>query len=268
MSGAAKKAGESGPVLLREDAREVCTLTLNRPRQFNSLSEALLDELQANFDAIAGDANIRVVVLAATGKAFCAGHDLKEMRANPNQAYYEALFKKCGRMMLTMRRIPQPVIARVHGMATAAGCQLVANADLAVASSEARLATSGIDVGLFCMTPGVALSRNVSAKHAFEMLFTGEFIAAARAAEIGLVNHAVAPDKLDARVAELAEAIVAKPQAAIAAGKRVFYRQIEKTMEDAYNYAAEEMARNMMFDDTGEGIDAFIGKRSPDWRRK
>lgn len=255
-------------ILLRNDADGICTLTLNRPQQYNSLSEAALDALQAAFEAIAEDPAVHVVVLAANGKAFCAGHDLKEMRASPEQAYYEALFAKCSRMMLTMQRIPQPVIARVHGIATAAGCQMVANADMAVASTEARFATSGIGVGLFCMTPGVALSRNLSRKHAFEMLFTGDFITAERAAEVGLVNYAVAPEELDAAVSELAGAVAAKSRAAIAAGKRVFYRQLEMGVEDAYGYAAKEMACNMMFHDAGEGIDAFIAKRKPVWRHK
>lgn len=265
---AVSKIAEGEDILLRSDEGGICTLTLNRPRQYNSLSEVMLDELQNAFDEIAGDPSVHVVVLAASGKAFCAGHDLKEMRSNPDQAYYEALFSKCSRMMLTMQRIPQPVIARVHGIATAAGCQMVANADLAVASTEARFATSGIDVGLFCMTPGVALSRNLSRKHAFEMLFTGNFIAAERAAEVGLINYAVAPDDLDTKVAELASAVAAKSKAAVAAGKRVFYRQLELDIEDAYGYAGKEMACNMMFHDAGEGIDAFIGKRKPIWRHK
>lgn len=265
---AVNKIAEGEDILLRSDEGGICTLTLNRPHQYNSLSEAMLDELQNALDEIAGDPSVHVVVLVGNGKAFCAGHDLKEMRSNRDQAYYEALFSKCSRMMLTMQRIPQPVIARVHGIATAAGCQIVANADLAVASTEARFATSGIGVGLFCMTPGVALSRNLSRKRAFEMLFTGDFITAERAAEIGLVNYAVAPDGLDTKVAELANAVATKSKAAVAAGKRVFYRQLELDIEDAYSYAAKEMACNMMFHDAGEGIDAFIGKRKPVWRHK
>ncbi len=190
------------------------------------------------------------------------------MRARPEQAYYEALFAKCSRMMLTMQRMPQPVIARVHGLATAAGCQLVANADLAVASSTARFATSGIGVGLFCMTPGVALSRNLGRKQAFEMLFTGDFVDAEKALELGLVNYVEPPESLDERVGALADAIASKSRAAIAAGKRVFYRQLDMEMEDAYAYAAKEMACNMMFHDAGEGIDAFIGKRAPVWKHR
>ncbi len=255
-------------ILLREDAGGVCTLTLNRPDQYNALSEAMLEALQSAFDAIAADSSVRVVVLAARGKAFCAGHDLKEMRARPAQAYYEALFKKCSRMMATITRLPQPVVARVHGIATAAGCQLVATCDLAVASSEASLSTSGINVGLFCMTPGVALARNVNRKDAFEMLFTGEIVSAEQARDIGLINRVVPPAELDAAIAGLAQSIIAKSQAAITAGKRVFYKQLEMGLEAAYEYASEEMARNMMFHDAGEGIDAFIGKRKPVWLHK
>jgi enoyl-CoA hydratase/carnithine racemase len=265
MTATASATGNQ-PILLREDADGICTLTLNRPDDYNALSDDMLDALHAAFEAIAGDTSVRVVVLAARGRAFCAGHDLKEMRRNPDQEYYEALFKKCGRMMVRMIRLPQPVIARVHGVATAAGCQLVANADMAVASSEARLGTSGINVGLFCMTPGVAVARNLSRKHAFEMLFTGDLVSAERAREIGLVNRVVAPEALDDAVAELARVIVGKSQAAVSNGKRVFYRQLEMDIEAAYDYAAEEMACNMMFPDAGEGIDAFIEKREPVWR--
>jgi enoyl-CoA hydratase/carnithine racemase len=268
MAGAAKKQAENENILLRQDTDGICRLTLNRPPQYNALSEAMLDALQGAFDEIAEDTSVRVVVIGGAGKAFCAGHDLKEMRANPSRDYYEYLFAKCGRVMTTMQAIPQPVIARVHGIATAAGCQMVANADLAVAVTDARFATSGIGVGLFCMTPGVALSRNLGRKQAFEMLFTGEFISAEQAVEFGLVNYAVAPEELDGKVDAVAAAIAAKSQAAISAGKRVFYRQLEMGMEDAYAYAATEMACNMMFHDAGEGIDAFIGKRKPVWKHK
>ena len=263
---AVPRPADKVPLLLRDDADGVATLTLNRPAQYNALSEGMLDALDDAFAAIAGDSSVRVVVLAARGKAFCAGHDLKEMRANPNQAYYEHLFKRCSRVMLAMIRLPQPVISRVHGIATAAGCQLVASGDLAVASTEARFATSGINVGLFCMTPGVALSRNVGRKRAFEMLFTGEFIGATEALEAGLVNRVAPPEGLDNAVADLARPILAKSQAAVAAGKRVFYRQLEMALEASYEFASEEMARNMMFHDAGEGIDAFIEKRKPVWQ--
>jgi enoyl-CoA hydratase/carnithine racemase len=265
-SATAATGGE--PILIRADAGGVCTLTLNRPAQYNALSEAMLAALQDALDAIADDASVRVVVLAARGKAFCAGHDLKEMRARPEQAYYERLFKTCSRMMMSLIRLPQPVIARVHGIATAAGCQLVATCDLAVASSEASLGTSGINVGLFCMTPGVALARKVKRKDAFELLFTGDIIAAERACELGLVNRVVPPERLDNAIAELAQSIIGKSQAAVSAGKRVFYQQLELGLEAAYELASVEMARNMMFHDAGEGIDAFIGKRKPVWLHK
>ena len=252
-------------VLLRRDAEGIATLTLNRPSQYNALSETLLDTLQDALDGIAGDKSVRVVVIGGNGPAFCAGHDLKEIQGKADQVYYEALFKKSSRVMITLTKLPQPVVARVHGIATAAGCQLVAACDLAVASSEARFATSGIDVGLFCMTPGVALSRKVARKNAFEMLFTGEFIGAERAAEIGLINRVAAPEALDAAVEELVRVIAAKSAAAIAAGKEVFYRQVELGLEAAYDYASTEMARNLMFHDAGEGIDAFVAKRKPVW---
>ena len=251
--------------LLREDVDGICTLTLNRPDQYNALCEALLTELQDAFDAIAADDKVRVVVLAARGKAFCAGHDLKEMRANPRRDYYEWLFAKCSRVMVSMVRLPQPIVARVHGVATAAGCQLVANADLAVASSEAGFGTSGINVGLFCMTPGVALSRNLGRKRAFEMLFTGDIISPEQGLDFGLVNRVVSPEALDAALAALTRSISGKSRAAVVAGKRVFYRQLEMGIEAAYAYAGEDMARNMMFHDACEGIDAFIAKRKPVW---
>jgi len=265
---AATGAGSAEPLLLQERHEGVCTLTLNRPVQYNALNEALLDALQAALDTVARDPTVRVVVLAGRGKAFCAGHDLKEMRARPDQAYYTALFEKCSRMMLSLLGLPQPVIARVHGTATAAGCQLVATCDLAVASTEARFGASGINVGLFCMTPGVALARNLRRKDAFEMTCTGDFIDAARARDIGLVNRAVAPAALDEAVAALAGRILDKSGAAIAAGKRVFYQQLELGIAEAYAVAGREMACNMMFDDAAEGIDAFIAKRPPHWRHR
>ncbi len=262
----AEPAAANEPILLREDREAIATLTLNRPAQYNALSDEMLSDLQAELESIADDQNIRVVVMAARGKAFSAGHDLKQMRGNPNQRYYEKLFKRCSRMMTTLQAMPQPVIARVHGIATAAGCQLVAACDLAVASSEARFATSGIGVGLFCMTPGVALARNVGRKQAFEMLFTGEFISAEKALEQGLINRVVSPEELDDCVAELARMILDKSQAAVSAGKQVFYRQLEMGLDTAYQYASEEMAQNMKFHDAGEGIDAFFGKRKPVWK--
>jgi enoyl-CoA hydratase/carnithine racemase len=255
------------PLVLRtRDARGVVTLTLNRPQAFNALSEALLTALQQEIDGVAEDTGARVVVLAASGKAFCAGHDLKEMRAEPSLDHYRRLFAQCGSVMMSMQRLPVPVIARVQGIATAAGCQLVAMCDLAVAASDARFAVSGVNLGLFCSTPGVALSRNLQRKAAFEMLVTGEFISAAQALEKGLVNRVAVPDRLDAEIESLVASIVAKPRVAIAMGKQLFYRQLETGIEAAYEDAAQTMACNMMDDCALEGVQAFIEKRPPDWR--
>ena len=255
------------PLVLRSrDARGVITLTLNRPQAFNSLSEELLAALQTELDAIAADDAARVVVLAAAGKAFCAGHDLKEMRADPSLGYYQRLFAQCGAVMLAVQRLPVPVIARVHGIATAAGCQLVAACDLAVAASNARFAVSGVNLGLFCSTPGVALSRNLQRKAAFEMLVTGEFISAEQALAKGLVNRVVPLEGLDAAVESLVASIVAKPRLAIAMGKHLFYRQLETGIEAAYEDAVQTMACNMMDASALEGVQAFIDKRAPDWR--
>ncbi len=255
-------------VVLREDREGVATLTLNRPRQFNAMSEAVLAALQNEFDAIAADEAIRVVVLAANGRAFCAGHDLKEMRASPRQSYYQELFDQCSRMMVRINQLPQPVIARVQGLATAAGCQLVAACDLAVAVDTAQFATSGIRVGLFCSTPAVAVSRNLSRKHAFELLVTGEFIDAHTAQQYGLVNRVVTAEELDETVQELVEAIVSKSAVAVRTGKEMFYHQLELGMADAYGYASEVMACNMMAADASEGIDAFMQKRPPHWQHQ
>ncbi|HSQ73287.1 MAG TPA: enoyl-CoA hydratase [Rubrivivax sp.] len=255
------------PLVIEEkDARGIVTLTLNRPQAFNSLSEALLDALQAALERAAADESARVVVIRAEGKAFCAGHDLKEMRAEPSQAYYERLFAQCARMMLTIQQLPQPVIARVHGIATAAGCQLVAMCDLAVAAREAKFAVSGVNLGLFCATPSVALSRNLGRKAAFEMLVTGEFISAEQAREKGLVNRVVDGAQLDAEVDALATRIAAKPRIALALGKALFYRQLEEGIEAAYDDAGRTMACNMMDESALEGVQAFIDKRKPDWR--
>ena len=252
--------------LLRSQQGGVATLTLNRPAQFNALSRALLSDLHESLAAIAADPEVRVVVLAGAGKAFCAGHDLKEMRSTPEREAQQALFDQCSDVMLALTRLPQPVIARVHGIATAAGCQLVASCDLAVAADTARFAVSGINVGLFCSTPSVPLARNVGRKQAFEMLMTGEFIDAQTARERGLVNRVVPAAELDAEVGRLAGAILAKSPVAVATGKRVFYRQIELGTEDAYALASQTMAENMMAEDAHEGIDAFIQKRAPTWR--
>jgi enoyl-CoA hydratase/carnithine racemase len=258
-------AAGDAPVKHSRDGRGVVTLTLNRPQAFNALSEALLAALQHELDALAGDAALRVVVLAAAGKAFCAGHDLKEMRAAPALGYYQALFEQCTRMMLSLRRLPVPVIARVHGMATAAGCQLVAQCDLAVAASSARFAVSGINLGLFCATPSVPLARNVPLKQAFEMLVTGDFIDAAQAQARGLVNRVVEPAQLDAEIEALVAGILGKPRAAVALGKELFYRQVELGIEAAYAAAGQTMACNMMDPAALEGVQAFIDKRKPRW---
>ena len=249
----------------QQDARGVVTLTLNRPGAFNSLSEAMLAALQAQLDSVARNPQARVVVVAAAGKAFCAGHDLKEMRAEPSLAYYQRLFAQCAQMMLSIQRLPVPVVARVHGIATAAGCQLVAMCDLAVASAEARFAVSGVNLGLFCSTPSVALSRNLSRKAAFEMLVTGEFITAEQAREKGLVNRVAPAEQLDAEVERLVASIVAKPKVAIAAGKGLFYRQLETGIAGAYEDAGQTMACNMMDESALEGVQAFIDKRKPNW---
>ncbi len=257
---------QSAPFVRRaRDERGVVTLTLDRPQSFNALSEGMLAALQAEIDVVANDEAARVVVIAAEGKAFSAGHDLKEMRAQPSQSYYEALFAQCARMMLSLQRLPVPVIARVQGIATAAGCQLVAACDLAVAASTARFAVSGINVGLFCSSPSVPLSRNLARKAAFEMLVTGDFISADEALAKGLVNRVAAPEALDAAVESLVAAIVAKPRVAIALGKQLFYRQLEHGIEAAYEDAGRTMATNMMEDAALEGVQAFIDKRKPSW---
>lgn len=259
---------ENEPLVIRQDSRDnrsVVTLTLNNPKQFNALSVALLSALQKELDAIAEDQTIRVVVIAAEGKAFCAGHNLKEMRAHSDRAFHQALFNQCSQMMLTLNRMPQVVIAKVQGIATAAGCQLVASCDLAVASSTAKFATSGINVGLFCSTPAVAVSRNLSPKQAFEMLITGEFIDAETAAAQGLINRVAAPEELDNTLQILIDAIISKSPVATATGKQMFYNQLGMSLPDAYDYASQVMVENMMADDVAEGIDAFIEKRQAVW---
>jgi len=248
-------------VLRHTDERGVVALTLNRPQAFNALSEAMLVALATELTAIARDEAARVVVLGAAGKAFCAGHDLKEMRAEPSLDYYQRLFAQCTQVMLAVQRLPVPVIARVQGIATAAGCQLVAMCDLAVASREAKFAVSGVNLGLFCSTPGVALSRNLSRKAAFEMLVTGGFIDADEARAKGLVNRVADPDRLDAEVESLVASIVAKPRVAIMMGKALFYRQLEAGIEVAYADAGRTMACNMMDASALEGVQAFIEKR-------
>lgn len=259
-------AADADAPVLRDDRDGVVTLRLNRPLQFNALSEAMLDALQRVLDDIAQDGTVRCVVLGAEGKAFCAGHDLREMRGTPELAYYQALFARCSVVMQAIQALPVPVIARVHGVATAAGCQLVGSCDLAIASDTARFAVSGINVGLFCSTPAVALSRNVLAKRAFDMLVTGRFIDAATAADWGLINEAVPAAELDDAVARKVADIVSKSPTAIRYGKAMFYRQRQMPLADAYAYAGDVMAHNMMEEDAGEGIDAFLEKRPARWR--
>ena len=250
--------------LTRSDAAGITTLTLNRPQQFNAFSSSLIDALQSALDDIARDESVRVVVIAGAGKAFCAGHDLKEMRARPELV--GEVFSRFSRLMVSLTRIPQPVVARVHGIAYAAGCQLVAQCDLAVAVESARFATSGVKFGLFCSTPGVALARNLSRKHAMEMLLTGEPIDAAAALERGLVNRVVSAERLDRTIAQLADSIVEKTPVAVAAGKRAFYEQLDAPLAAAYEIASQAMVCNMQTSDAAEGIDAFAAKRKPVWR--
>jgi enoyl-CoA hydratase/carnithine racemase len=254
------------PILLREDEGGIATLTLNRPKARNALSVALMSELQTAITAVGEDDSVKAVILAANGPAFCAGHDLKEVRANPGRDFYESLFQQCSNLMLAITRLPKPVIARVHGMATAAGCQLVATCDLAVAVEGARFATPGVNIGLFCSTPMVALTRNVGRKQAMEMLLTGRPITADEAMAAGLVN-AVVPDEaeLDRRIAALAGTIAAKSPLTLAIGKEAFYRQLDMPLADAYAYASDVMTTNMLARDAEEGIDAFLEKREPKW---
>jgi enoyl-CoA hydratase/carnithine racemase len=255
-------------VTLLKDTRGVYTLTLNRPDNFNALSADMISALQTALDAVKADDKARAVVLAASGKAFCPGHNLKDMAAHPQLEFYQTLFAQCSRMMLSIARLPVPVIARVHGLATAAGCQLVAQCDLAVASPAAQFATSGINYGLFCATPSVPLVRNLQAKHAMQMLVTGEFIDAATALRYGLVNAVAADDSavaLDAEVDKLVAHICKKPRLALQMGKELFYRQQGMGLEAAYQLAGQTMAVNMMDACAQEGVQAFVQKRQPEW---
>lgn len=253
-------------IISEQSQQGVLTLTLNRPDQFNSLSEEVLTALQQALNDAAADDSLRCVVLAAKGRAFCAGHDLKQMQGNRNQDYYQKLFRQCGQLMQSIVAFPVPVIAKVQGVATAAGCQLVASCDLAVAAENAKFAVSGINVGLFCSTPAVALSRNVNAKKSFEMLITGEFISAQDAAHHGLINRVAPAEELDAAVDALVASICAKSPVAVRTGKAMFQRQRSMALVDAYDFAADTMACNMMAEDVHEGIDAFMNKRQPEWK--
>ena len=254
------------PHLLRNDDGGVVTLTLNRPDQFNPLSETMLGALEAEIASIAEDETVRCLVIAAQGRAFCAGHDLKEMRGTPELAYYQTLFARCSTFMQSLIALPVPVIAKVQGLATAAGCQLVATCDMAVAVDTAKFGVSGVNLGLFCSTPSVALSRVVSRKRAFEMLVTGEFISAKTAEDWGLVNRAVPEDMLDAEVMRITDNLRKKSPVPLKMGKALFQRQLGLDLASAYADAGETMAQNMMTHDAVEGIDAFIEKRDPEWR--
>ena len=259
-------------ILERNDTGAIARLKMNAPERLNALSDEMLAALQAELDALRDDNSIRVVVLSGAGKAFCAGHDLKQMTAgrqseDGGKAYFKDLFDRCAHMMQSIQKLPQPVIARVHGIATAAGCQLVATCDLAVADTETRFGVNGVNIGLFCSTPMVALSRNVPRKKAFEMLTTGRFIPAEEAERLGLINEAVAPEALDATVDALAATLAEKLGAAVSIGKQAFYQQIQLPLDQAYAYTGDVMVENMLYRDTEEGIAAFIDKRPPDWQQ-
>lgn len=259
-------AAEAPELLHASDSRGVHTITLNAPRSLNVLGESMLASLQSALDGVRDDPRARVVVLAATGKAFCAGHNLREMKARPELAYYQDLFARCSRLMLSIQKLPVPVIARVQAVAAAAGCQLVAQCDLAVAADTARFGVNGIDLGLFCSTPSVPLVRSIPPKKALEMLLTGGFLDARQALECGLINRAVAEADLDQAVAGLVDAILDKPRDAVAMGKDLFYRQREMGIEAAYQLAGQTMACNLALDVAQEGVQAFIDKRPASWR--
>lgn len=267
MSAAPQQHNEDeAPVLRDRPAPAVMRLTLNRPQAYNSLSSGLMAALQAELDAIKADRSVKVVIIGGSGPGFCAGHDLKEIRANPGRQKYEALFRQCSVLMQSVIALPQPVIARVHGTASAAGCQLVASCDLAVAAETARFSTPGVNIGLFCSTPMVALSRNVSRKHAMEMLLTGDMVPASRAEAIGLVNRVVPEAELDEAVLTLARQIASKSPLTVKIGKEAFYRQLELPLAQAYDHASRVMTENMLARDAEEGIDAFLQKRNPTWQ--
>ncbi|MEE9454049.1 MAG: enoyl-CoA hydratase [Paracoccaceae bacterium] len=257
-------------ILLRSDNNAVASLTLNLPHKLNVLSDEMLAALQDQLDMLAKDSTIRAVIIKGAGKAFCAGHDLKQMTAarqaaDGGKAYFNALFAQCGTLMRSITKLPQPVIAQVHGIATAAGCQLVASCDMAVAATGTRFGVNGVNIGLFCATPMVALSRNIPRKQAFEMLTTGEFIDAEKAQTLGLINRVVAPDTLETATKALAEKVAGQLGVAVKIGKEAFYKQGEMTLKDAYTYTGEVMAQNMLFRETRGGISAFLDKRTPEW---
>lgn len=258
------------PILLRNDKSAVASLTLNSPRNLNALSDEMIAHLHEMLDEIAEDKNIRAVILAGSGKAFCAGHDLKQMQQgrqaeDKGRAYFLDLFERCSALMARIQTLPQPVIARVHGLATAAGCQLVATCDLAVADKSTKFGVNGVNIGLFCSTPMVALSRNIPTKQAFEMLTTGEFISAKRAKKLGLINKTVSPEKLKEETDALAEKLASKLASAVKIGKSAYYHQMHLPTKQAYEFTAEVMVENMLNSDTHEGIEAFLAKRHPSW---
>ncbi len=259
-------------LLERNDTGAVAHLRMNAPEKLNALSDAMLAALQSEFDALSEDRSIRAIILSGEGKAFCAGHDLKEMTAgrqaeDGGKAYFKDLFDRCARMMTSIQRLPQPVIAQVHGIATAAGCQLVASCDMAVAAEGTRFGVNGVNIGLFCSTPMVALTRNIPRKQAFEMLTTGQFIPATRAEALGLVNRVVPPEALAQETAALAGMVADKLGAAVKIGKQAFYHQIGLPIDQAYDYTGDVMVQNMLYRDTAEGISAFLEKRHPDWKQ-
>ncbi len=257
-------------MLERRDTNGIVHLHMNAPKRFNALSDAMLAALQEQITALKTDRSAKVVILSGAGKAFCAGHDLKEMQAGRAQddggrAYYKDLFSRCAKVMTGLQSLPQPVIAQVHGIATAAGCQLVASCDMAIATDDTRFGVNGVNIGLFCSTPMVALSRNIPRKQAFEMLTTGKFISAAQAESFGLINRSVPAGDLEAETLKLAETVASKLGAAVAIGKEAFYEQILLPLDQAYDYTGEVMVENMLWRDTSEGITAFLEKRAPDW---
>jgi len=259
-------------ILTRRDENAVATLTLNTPQSLNALSDAMIAELQGQFDALAEDSSVRAVIIRGEGKAFCAGHDLKEMTAgrqaaDVGRAYFADLFKRCARMMTSIPRLPQPVIAEVHGIATAAGCQLVASCDMAVAAEGTRFGVNGVNIGLFCSTPMVALSRNIPRKQAFQMLTTGQFIETQKAEALGLINQAVPPEQLGRATRDLAQTVAAKLALAVKIGKQAFYEQLQMPLDQAYAYTGDVMVENMLYRDTEEGIAAFLEKRDPTWKQ-
>ncbi|MBT6533563.1 MAG: enoyl-CoA hydratase [Marinovum sp.] len=259
-------------LLERHDTNAIAHLKMNAPDKLNALSEAMLSALQDQFDSLQNDRQIRAVILSGAGKAFCAGHDLKEMTAgrqteDGGKAYFKELFQKCARMMSSIQKLPQPVIAQVHGIATAAGCQMVASCDMAVAADSTRFGVNGVNIGLFCSTPMVALSRNIPRKQAFEMLTTGQFINAERACDLGLINRIASEDGLQEATFELAETVASKLAVAVKIGKEAFYNQLQMSLSDAYDYTGSVMVENMLFRDTEEGISAFIEKRDPNWEQ-